>query len=125
MRGSFIYETTLSPHDKSGKHVGDIDVRITYAVSSYGAPARIHFTENDHPAEFAEIDVIHVEMLNAPKSGREATYIDAWDWLYDWAIDWCNEFASELAGAARLDTDRREEDASERYLNVSKGGEYA
>lgn len=88
MRDAFTYETTLSPHNRRNQVIGDIDVRITYAVNS--------------PAESAEIDVTHVEMLNAPKSGHKAVYIDAWDWIYDWAIEWCNEFASELAGAARL-----------------------
>ncbi len=100
---TFTHETTFSPHDAKGEHVGDIDVRIEYAVNSYGAPARVHFDENDHPAEAPEIDVIHVEMENAPKSGRKAEYIDAWDWLYDWAIEWCAENADDLAGKARLD----------------------
>lgn len=102
-RNSFTHEVTLSLHDDTGKYVGDIDVRITYVVLSYGTPARVHFDENDHPEEAPEIDWIHVEMLNSPKSGEEAVYIDAWGWLYDWATDWVNGHANELVTAARLD----------------------
>ncbi len=102
MTDSFTHETSVSVCDPEGSVIGDIDVRITYVVTSHGSPARVHYDELDHPAEPAEVDVVHVEMLNAPKSGSKATYIDAWDWLFDWAGDWCAEHAEELAACARL-----------------------
>jgi len=102
-RDVFTHETTFTPCDSMGNPVGDIDVRITYVVLNFGCPARIRYDENDHPAEPAEVDVVHVEMLNAPKAGREAVYIDAWDWLFDWVYDWCDEYATELAGQANLE----------------------
>lgn len=104
-RESFTHETTCSVHacdDATDKNVGDIKVRITYVVDSWGAPARVHYDENDLPAEAPEINLVHAEMLNAPKSGRDPIYIDAWDWLFDWASDFCNENAADLAGKARL-----------------------
>jgi hypothetical protein len=103
MTESFTHETTFSPRDKKGEEVGEIELRITYRVNSWGCPARVHFDENDHPAEAPEVDVIHVEMLNAPKSGREAVWIDVWDWLYEWAGEWCDRHAASLVGKARLE----------------------
>ena len=100
---AFIHETTYSPCNSKGEPDGDIDLRITYVVNSYGRPARIHWDENDHPEEFPEVDIVHVEMLNAPKSGAKPVYIDTWNWLYDWAGDWASENAGDLAAKARLE----------------------
>ena len=124
MTDSFIYDMTLSPSDQTGKHIGDIDVRITYVVDSWGAPARVNYDENDHPAEAPTINIVHVEMLNAPKSGRDPVYIDAWDWLCDWAAAWCDEFAEELAGKARLDVEgKRDAHEDSQYRERRLGAE--
>ncbi len=113
MRHGGTHETCFSPAGPDGKPVGDIELRITYEVTSFGRPARVHYDEHDYPAESAEVDLIHVEMLNAPKSGRKAEYIDAWDWLFDWVTDWCGEHAAELAAAVSLDIASRHEDRQE------------
>jgi hypothetical protein len=102
MSDPFTHETDLTVYDAQGKPRGEIGVRITYRVTVWPVPARIRWDENDHPAEPAEIDVIHLEMTNAPKHGRPSLYIDGWEWLTDWAQDWCDENANELAGQAKL-----------------------
>jgi len=107
---SFTHETTLSlygPEGKSADAVGDIDVRITYVVDSFGTPTRIRFDENDHPAEAPEINVVYIEMLDAPKVGSKAVYIDCWDWLHDFATDWATEHSAELAAVASLNIEGR------------------
>ncbi len=105
------YETTCSIHDSKGKHIGDIDVWIEYCVLSFGSPARVHYDENDHPAEAAEVSVIHVKMgsVDAAKGNaslvivtRKPTLFECWGWLYDWAIEWADEHADDLAAAVRL-----------------------
>lgn len=98
-----LHETTLTMYDAKGVEIGDIDVQIEYVVTSRGSPARIHYDENDHPAEAGEIDVVHVWMLNVPSSSAEPQWVHCWDWLYDAACSWANENASDLAAKARLE----------------------
>jgi hypothetical protein len=93
-----IQETTCSLFSESGLKVGDIDLRVTYIVTSKGTPQ-----QHDDPGSSAEIDVPGVEMLNAPKAGRPAQWVDAWDWLYEWAGEWADRHADLLAAAARLE----------------------
>jgi len=111
MTDSFSHEFTLTSCDASGKAVGDIDLKIEYVVSSWGAPARINFNEHDCPAEGPELDVVHVQMLNAPKSGSKSVYVDAWDWLYDQAGGWADAHIGELIAIASLDLEGRRWDA--------------
>jgi len=62
------------------------------------------------------LDVVHVEMRNAPKSGRKPEYIDAWDWLYDQSIEWTDKHASELAAEASLDIEGRRDAEDDRHF---------
>lgn len=99
-----LHETTLTMYDAKGSRIGEIDVQIEYVVTSSGSPARIHYDENDHPAEAGEIDVVHVSMLNAPApNNAKPRWIPCWDWLYDTACAWADENASDLAAKARLE----------------------
>ena len=107
----FAYEPTL----------GEIDVRITYEVTGWGRPARINYNEHDYPAEGPEIDVIHVEMLNAPKSGSKAVYIDAWDWLFDKACKWADEHGDFLVSVARLELGERQDANDEAAYDARRG----
>ena len=100
MSKGYTHDATIDVFNAKGKCVGNIDVRLHYRVTSWGRPARINYNENDHPAEGPEVDLYHAEMLNEPKAGRQAIWIDAFDWLYDMCIDYADENVSEMVGSA-------------------------
>jgi len=112
-----LHETTIDMFDKDRKLVGNIDVKILYRVLSYGRDAYISGpAENCYPAEGAEIDVINVDMYDAPYAGRDTRPVPAWDWLIDLAIEYCEENATLLAGEVRLrGIDEREASDDAKY----------
>lgn len=118
MMSSFTHEFSLPIYNVLSNHIGDIDVRVEYTVETFGCAASVNcLPEDAHPAEPAEIGVVIVEMLNAPKSGRKPILVDVWDWLYDDACDWCDEHAAELAAAASLEIASNRED----YADTQRG----
>jgi hypothetical protein len=96
-KAQHTHETTCSMFNKDGSVLGEIDVRIEYVVLSQGMPP-----QPDDPGSPAEVDVVHIEMQNAPKSGRPAQWVDAWDWLWEWGCEWADKNANDLAAKARL-----------------------
>jgi hypothetical protein len=101
-KAQHTHETTCSMFNKDGSVLGEIDVRIEYVVLSQGMPP-----QPDDPGSPAEVDVVHIEMQNAPKSGRPAQWVDAWDWLWEWGGEWADKNANDLAAKARLTPEAR------------------
>jgi len=102
---SIAHEFSLPIYDAKATRIGDVDVRVGYCVD-----------------DDVSINVYEVEMLNAPKSGRKAVYIDAWDWLYEAACDWCDENAYDLVAAARLEITSRREDYADSQRDERRDG---
>jgi hypothetical protein len=96
-KAQHTHETTCSLFNEDGSALGEVDVRIEYVVLSHGMPP-----QPDDPGSPAEVDVVHVQMQNAPKSGRPAQWVDAWDWLWEWGCEWADKNADDLAAKARL-----------------------
>ncbi len=97
------YETSIDLYGPDGTDVGsvgEIDVKLTYTVTNWGSPARIHYDENDHPAEGPEIEIVHVGMLTSAfdEYGDPApsAYIPVWSWLAVLATEWADEHIDEL-----------------------------
>lgn len=102
-KAQHTHETTCLLFDKDGSALCEVDVRIEYVVLSRGMPP-----QPDDPGAPAEVDVVYVEMQDAPKSGRPAQWVDAWDWLWDWGCKWADKNANDLAAKARLDEGEKE-----------------
>ena len=58
---TYTYETTYEDESPDGTVRVSAEVRITYTVN-WGCPARIHYDENDHPAEPDELEVVKLEI---------------------------------------------------------------
>ena len=101
-KAQHTHETTCSMFNKDGSVLGEIDVRIEYSVDNWGRRP-----SQDDPGSPPEINVVYVEMLNAPKLlGSTGVWVTAWGWLCDWAYDWADANAADLAAKARLDERR-------------------
>ena len=109
-RECFDHETTLSLYAVTMPHrcLGDIDVKITFEVTSWGRPEQgPSYASGGEPAEGPEVDMVHVVMRNAPASGSAPKYIEAWDWIHEWAGEWVTSHTSELAAVASLELEGR------------------
>lgn len=105
---TYIHDRTVLIHDDRNRHIGEIDVRVHYKVTDWGAPMRMYFRNGDPgtPAESAEIAVTAVTM-EIPSSLQDPAYTvrtKAWDWLYDHVSTLAEaEWADELADEARAE----------------------
>ncbi len=58
---NYTYEATYEDESPDGTVRVSAEIRITYTVV-WGCPARIHYDENDHPAEGDELEVVKFEI---------------------------------------------------------------
>jgi len=133
MKRTYTHDTSIMLFDSPHAHIGEIDARITYRVTSWGSPAVRYLSNGDpgDPAEPAEIEVDSVEMALEPREAVGAEdlpyvyteWVDAWDWLADHVgelaegeladelvtealesdQDTCDSYAEDRADEARLD----------------------
>ncbi len=84
---TYNYETSIDIYGPAGAEagsVGEIGVKLTYAVTNWGC-----------------IEIVHVGMLTSALDAYgdivDAEYIPAWGWLVELATEWADEHSDELA----------------------------
>ncbi len=91
---TFEYQITRES-ERNGAIVGSIDLTIDFKVTDWGRSARIHYDENDYPAEAPEIEVTAVWMEPAGNNVWVRASKDHDEWARDWAEDHLDELMQE------------------------------
>lgn len=98
MTGQFYTDTTIPVPDFENDDIGEIDVRIHYAVTSWGRRARLDGPPEDcRPAEDEEIEFLGVELIVGG-----STHVPTRDGLIIGAAEsWFNDNRDTLISEAR------------------------
>jgi hypothetical protein len=94
---TFEYDITYETYNSYGDVIGSVEVCIEYKVTDWGCPARINYTENDHPAEPPEIEIIKV---TTEASSETRVYVPATEEIDAWARNWAEENIDILVNEA-------------------------
>ena len=62
---------------------GEVVLSVEYTYSP-GCPARIHYDENDHPAEGPELEIYNITVDKAPVPAWLDKILTDGDWLTDY-----------------------------------------
>ena len=65
-----IYESTYEDCSPDGTVMVSAEIQLTYTVI-WGSPARIHYNENDHPAEGDEIEIASIRVEDQYFDGKQ------------------------------------------------------
>jgi hypothetical protein len=95
---NYTYETTYEDESPDGTVRVSAEVRITYTVN-WGCPARIHYDENDHPAEGDELEITKVQLETY--YGDRTLWRDATRLENDLLSAWINDLREEMLVEAR------------------------
>ena len=117
---TFDYETSIDVFGPCGANVGalgEIDIKLTYAVTSWGTPEQgPSYASGGEPAEGPEIEVSRVYM-DITGTGR---FLDAFPWLFEEIDEWAYEHIDELIANAGEELEGQREAAADAKYEEEK-----